>query len=68
MFAQVLGIPLYTNRGKAGPNSPSIDRIDNKKGYILGNVQVISYRANMLKGDASIEEVRRVLAYMDRYL
>ncbi len=64
----VLGIPLYTNRGKAGPNSPSIDRIDNKKGYILGNVQVISYRANMLKGDASIEEVRRVLAYMDRYL
>ncbi len=61
----VLGIPLYTNRGKAGPNSPSLDRIDNKRGYIPGNVRVISYRANILKGDASVEEVRKILAYME---
>ncbi len=63
----VLGIPLYTNRGKAGPNSPSLDRIDNTKGYVPGNVRVISYRANVLKGDASVEEVRKILAYMESF-
>jgi len=62
----VLGIPLYTSRGKAGPNSPSLDRIKNDKGYVPGNVCVISYRANTLKGGASIEEVKKVLAYMEK--
>lgn len=62
----VLGIALYTNQGKAGPNSPSLDRIDNSKGYIPGNICVISYRANVLKGDASVDEMRRLLAYMER--
>ena len=60
----VLGIPLYVNKGKAGPNSPSLDRIDNRKGYMPGNVCVISYRANILKGDATVDEVERILKYM----
>jgi hypothetical protein len=62
----VLGIPLYLSRGKAGPNSPSLDRINNSKGYISGNVFVISYRANVLKGDATIDEVKMVLDYMEK--
>ena len=63
----VLGIPLYTNKGKAGPNSPSLDRIDNTKGYTPENIQIISYRANVIKGDASVEEVRKVLSYMESH-
>lgn len=35
----------------------SLDRIDPKKGYIPGNVQVLSRRANAMKNDASPEEL-----------
>jgi hypothetical protein len=37
--------------------SPSLDRIDPTKGYIKGNVWVISNRANTLKNDASLQEL-----------
>jgi hypothetical protein len=42
------------------PNSPSIDRIDPARGYIKGNIWVISHRANSIKNDASHEELKLV--------
>lgn len=36
---------------------PSIDRIDSSKGYVPGNVQIISQRANMLKNNATLDEL-----------
>lgn len=53
-----LDIPLTRTwyEGKVGSN-PSLDRIDNTKGYVKGNVQVISNRANRMKVDASLEEL-----------
>lgn len=53
----VLGIPLVTHAGKGKqPDSPSIDRIDNSKGYVPGNVWIISWRANDLKKDGTLLE------------
>lgn len=59
----VLGIPIVYGREEAGPNSPSLDRRDNTKGYIKGNVTVISFRANQLKSDATPDELRALAAF-----
>lgn len=38
--------------------APSLDRIDPKKGYVPGNVWVISRKANVMKNDATLEELK----------
>lgn len=44
------------------PDSPSLDRIDSSRGYVRGNVWVISWRANRLKSDATLEELELLVA------
>lgn len=58
----VLGVPLAVNGGRY---SPSLDRIDNSKGYVRGNVVVVSIRANTIKNDASLDELRRVVRFYE---
>lgn len=62
----VLGIPViqgYINRDYR----PSVDRVDNTKGYTKGNVRVISLRANRIKSDASLEELKQIVSYMEAH-
>jgi hypothetical protein len=62
----VLGIPiLWDKKVCNNPNLPSLDRIDNEKGYVAGNVYIISYRANALKKDANVKEMEAVIRYME---
>ncbi len=57
-----LSIPLavtqYKNNG-LGKNqaAPSLDRVDSRLGYVRGNVEVISFRANRIKNDSTYEEL-----------
>lgn len=56
----VLGIELRVNQdtGAGGKDdSFSLDRIDPTKGYVPGNVQVISHKANSMKFTATKEEL-----------
>ena len=46
-------------------NSPSLDRLDPAKGYVAGNVTIISFRANRIKNDASIDEVKQVVNWLE---
>ena len=64
----VLGIPIFSNSTHFGPNSPSIDRIDNSKGYVKGNICVISWRANTLKNNGNIEDFKKIIEYMENHV
>lgn len=44
-------------------DSPTLDRIDNRRGYVRGNVRVISFRANKLKSDQSLDQVLSQVEY-----
>lgn len=64
----VLGMPLVNHKGlgkraRYYDDSPSIDRIDNTKGYVKGNVIIVSWRANNIKTNATIEELRKVYEF-----
>ena len=61
----VLNIPLIRSK-KRTDNTPSLDQIDRTRGYVKGNVAVISWRANRLKNDATLAEITAITAYMRR--
>lgn len=58
-YCPVLGLKLERNSGGKSHrrNSPSLDKIVPELGYVKGNIQVLSVRANYMKSDASIEEL-----------
>lgn len=60
----VLGVPLVYDALEPRAQRPSLDRTDNAKGYVRGNVRVISFRANQIKNDATSAELEKVLAYV----
>jgi hypothetical protein len=62
----ILGIELMTAVGTNRDHSPSLDRKDPTKGYIKGNVWVISWRANAIKRDATLAELRLIVAALER--
>jgi hypothetical protein len=59
----VLGIPIFWG-DKQSDNTPSIDRVIPEKGYVLGNCHIISMKANRLKNNATVEELKAILEYI----
>ena len=67
-YCPVLGIKLYREGKDTWMNAPSIDRIDNKKGYTKDNIMVISRRANILKKDATFDELVKIGKFYEHFL
>lgn len=58
-------LDYFSNRGMW---APSFDRIDPRKGYVKGNVWIISKRANAIKRDYTPEEVPEFFARINEII
>lgn len=51
--------PLVTQLGSGcTDDTPSVDRVNSARGYVVGNVVICQNRVNTLKRDATLEEMR----------
>ena len=62
----ILGLELVLNEGKLCAASASLDRIDSSKGYVKGNVWIISHKANAMKNNATAEELIKFALWIQR--
>jgi hypothetical protein len=60
-FCPLLGVKIITGTRQVKTNSPTLDRKDSTKGYVPGNVWVISWRANRVKSDSTLEEMKLIV-------
>ena len=61
----VLGFPLSQTFGPVADDSPSLDKFIPSKGYVSDNVAVISRRANIIKSNSSLEELQKLVKWME---
>lgn len=59
----LLNLPLtYSSPPRNVPdNYATLDKIDPMLGYVEGNVQIISFKANRIKNDATLEEMQLIV-------
>ena len=62
----ILGIELLIGNNHPKDNHPSLDRVVPNLGYVPGNVQIISNRANRIKNDSTVEELGKIYHYLLR--
>jgi hypothetical protein len=61
----IFGTPFkYLGNGGILPTSPSLDRIDPSKGYVEGNVMVISSKANNIKSAYTSSDIFKVALWL----
>lgn len=63
----VLGIPLDYFAEQKSDNSISFDRVNSSKGYVKGNVVVMSWRANRIKNDGTADEHIKIAEFMKQH-
>jgi hypothetical protein len=60
-------VPFKRGVGKVGQQSMTLDKIDPAKGYVPGNVAVISHLANTIKQNCTDPQIfLRLAAYLER--
>jgi len=64
-FCPLLGVRLERGIGIHTSSSPSLDRRVNSRGYVKGNIWVISYRANSWKSNFTLTELKRMVTILE---
>lgn len=60
----ILGFKLKMGDARSKWSSPSLDRKDNTKGYVKGNVFIISMKANLCKSNLSNTDIKALHDYV----
>ena len=66
LHCPVFGFELRSGAGAFAPDAPSADRKDPSKGYVPGNIQIISMKANVMKANATAEELHQFAQWVLR--
>lgn len=64
----VLGIELVQGDGVSFDGSPTVDRIIPELGYTKGNIIVVSMKANRIKNNSTLDELKKVYEYYGKLL
>jgi hypothetical protein len=64
IYCPILELKLEYSPRERLDNSYSLDRVDPSKGYVKGNVRVISWKANRMKNHLSLDFLERVIKYI----
>jgi hypothetical protein len=67
-FCPILNLKLRKNHKGWAPDAPTLDRIIPERGYVKGNVKVISGKANVMKNNATINELKTFTENIFKYL
>lgn len=74
-YCPLLGMKLYyrdrfnpKREGSYRENSASLDRIDSSKGYIPGNVWVISTKANRIKNNSTFDDMKTIVENWQKFI
>jgi hypothetical protein len=61
----VFGVPLERAEGKgAADNSPTLDKLIPSLGYVKGNIAVISWKANRLKSNGTLQDFEALVDWL----
>jgi len=67
-YCPILNIKLAHGIDTLCDTSPSIDKVDPSKGYVKGNVRIISLLANKMKNSATTEQLLLFCKNLPKYL
>lgn len=63
----IFNIPIsFNHKGRGSTFSAHLDRLIPEKGYVKGNVTWISGRANRIKYNATLDELKQIVAWVER--
>ena len=60
--------PFVYGIGKVNYSSMSLDRIENTKGYTKDNIIVVSFKANTMKSNATVKELRILTNFYEKLM
>lgn len=66
VFGTKLNIPMKDARGRGSDHTAHLDRLEPSLGYVKGNVAWLSGRANRIKYDATLGELKQLVEWMER--
>lgn len=61
----ILGIDLSPSVSTTQDSSPSLDRIIPELGYVKGNIVIISHRANRIKNNSTLEDLKKIVCFLE---